>query len=633
MNTGSNNIFIKRRTIMHKKILGLLTAAVTAISSVVFSINGQCEGSIKGDLNNDNIVSYVDLKILSDYLLKKNEDIQGNADINNDGKINVFDLILLKRSLLSFDDYTGFIKTDGRLLTDEKGEQYVIKGMAFGNNVWSNPAVAPENIHHTEDSYKELAELGFNSVRFYINYGLFESDSKPYVYNESGFEWLDKNIEQAKKYGIRLLLNMHYPQGGYQSQGNGCELWMNEENQKRLTALWTEIAERYKNEPAILGYGLVNEPVVAIKTTAEDCLDQWQELAQTITDRIRTKDKNHMIFIERMCAAKDTISGQSKWENFNDCNNYVKINDDNIVYEFHFYDPHSFTHQGFSWAGTSNASVMYPDESVVMAGNTKWITATFNGEKADISNEGWQYLESSFMTIDNNDYKVLSLVFQGQNLGRNGVVYVDNLKLDEYDENDKFIKTIFMDDFNKDNGFYYWSNDGSGIGYISNDVGYDDNRSLCISGSTDDASFGKSNFKAVDGHKYRASGYFKVENAEKNAVIRPRVDVLNADYVYSFDKTFLEAGILSNIQFSIAENVPVYCGEFGAGINCFKNDRGGEQWVWDVIDIFLDNDISFNYHTYHEDSFGMYTNNAGSPPDKLNEKLYSIFKIKLKSDL
>lgn len=616
---------------MKKKILALFTAAITAVSAVGFSINGSCEGNIKGDFNGDGIIGFKDKKIMTDFLVKRSDAVPEYADLNGDGKINVFDYILLQRESPSFDGYVGIIKADGRLLKDENGEQYIIKGMAFGNNVWSNPSIPPENRHHTEKSYKELAELGFNSVRFYINYGLFESDSKPYEYNEKGFEWIDKNIKQAKRYGIRLILNMHYPQGGYQSQGNGDALWNDEENQKRLIALWTEIAERYKDEPGILGYGLVNEPVVAIQTTAEDCLEQWRQLAQDITDGIRSKDKDHLIFVERMCAAKDTVSGNSKWENFNDSNNYVKIDDDNTVYEFHFYEPHSYSHQGFSWAGTGGMESKYPDESIVMAGNTKWMTATFNGDMADLSDSEWQYLESSFLTVNSDEYKVLSLVFQAEDTGGKGVANADNLKLDEYDENGKFIQTVYTDDFSKDNSFYFWSSNNSGSGFINRSVGYEDNSSLCISGTTDDASFGKSNFKAVKGHKYKASGYFKVENTDKNAVIRPRVDALDADYAYPFNKAFLEAGILNNIQFAIEENVPVYCGEFGAGINCFKEGMGGKEWVSDVIDVFLENDISFNYHTYHEESFGLYTNNASSPPDRLNRELYDIFNFKLNS--
>ena len=606
------------------KIFRSLAAAAVLVSCFAIHAHGAFnDNTINGDLNSDMTVDIDDVKILSDFLINNECTFSGNADINNDGNVNIFDLIKLKRMLISSDGYTGFIKADGNLLVDETGKQYMIKGMAFGNNVWSNPSYPPENLHHTEESYKELADMGFNSVRFYINYGLFESDSNPYTYNEKGFEWLDKNISQAKKYGIRLLFNMHYPQGGYQSQGNGEALWTNEENQKRHIALWTEIARRYSNEPSVLGYGIVNEPVVPIVTTAEDCLTQWQKLAQQITDGIRSEDENHLIFVERLCAAKDTETGQSQWANFNDENNYVRVNGDNIVYEFHYYEPHIYTHQGFDWAGTGGYDYSYPDENLAMSYDSKWENATFNGDSADLSDGEWQYLESSFMNINNDNYKILSLVFQAQNLGKNGVAYADNLKIDEYDENGQFIKTVYYDDFNKSNLFYFWSNNSSGNGYLSTSIGYDDNTSICIYGTTDDANFGKSNISAVQGHKYKASGYFKVVNAEKDAVVRPRVDVWSSDSAYVLDKNYIETSLINNIQFSIDNNVPVYCGEFGAGINCFSENRGGEQWVSDVIDICFQYGINFNYHTYHENSFGLYTNSPLSPPDQRNDSLYN----------
>jgi len=159
-----------------------------------------------------------------------------------------------KKPVVDTPSANKFITVKGTKLYQPDGSEYLIRGIAFGNEVWGNPKVEPRN-HHDENSYKELAELGFNSVRFYLNYGLFESDSNPYVYKQAGFDWIDKNIEWAKKYGIKLVLNMHYPQGGYQSQGNGMALWTSTENQNRLIALWKEIAKRYADEECILGYG------------------------------------------------------------------------------------------------------------------------------------------------------------------------------------------------------------------------------------------------------------------------------------------------------------------------------------------------------------------------------------------
>ena len=216
---------------------------------------------------------------LQAFLLGNSE--TGGADYNGDGVVDGMDLTLLRQKAGASgeiqDGYTGFIHADGKQLVDEDGKPYTIKGMAFGNEVWSNPSAEPTR-HHDAESYQELAEMGFDSVRFYLNYGLFESDSNPYTYREEGFAWLDKNIAWAKAAGIRLVLNMHYPQGGYQSQGDGTALWTEPENQKRLCALWTEIARRYADEPVILGYGLVNEPVVAA-ASGEKSLELWQSVA------------------------------------------------------------------------------------------------------------------------------------------------------------------------------------------------------------------------------------------------------------------------------------------------------------------------------------------------------------------
>lgn len=241
------------------------------------------------------------------------------------------------------DLFTGFIHTDGRLLKDENGKEFLMKGMAFGNNVWTNPSDPPLNQHHTKESYAELSEMGFNSVRFYLNYGLFEDDSKPYQYKESGFDWLDMNIAWAKEAGMRLVLNMHYPQGGYQSQGEGTELWNNEKNQNRLVALWKEIARRYKNEITIIGYGLLNEPVVPA-LNASIGTQKWSDLMKKMIRAVREEDSSHIIFVENILAFQDEKSFEIDWNTKNDEHNFAVSSDThNLVYEFHFYSPFTFT--------------------------------------------------------------------------------------------------------------------------------------------------------------------------------------------------------------------------------------------------------------------------------------------------
>lgn len=568
---------------------------------------------------------------LQAFLLGNSE--TGGADYNGDGVVDGMDLTLLRQKAGASgeiqDGYTGFIHADGKQLVDEDGKPYTIKGMAFGNEVWSNPSAEPTR-HHDAESYQELAEMGFDSVRFYLNYGLFESDSNPYTYREEGFAWLDKNIAWAKAAGIRLVLNMHYPQGGYQSQGDGTALWTEPENQKRLCALWTEIARRYADEPVILGYGLVNEPVVAA-ASGEKSLELWQSVAQTLTDGIRTVDNNHMIFVERMCASQDLAGTQEQWVNFNDENNYVRLDDDNTVYEFHYYDPHAFTHQGFDWAGTLGNDVTYPDESyLVSGGNTQWSTSTFAGDKADTSDTEWQYLKSGKITPKADGTQVISLVFQAENVGSYGYARADELRLDEYDEDSNWVQTIYAEDCDDTTALNFWSSDKSGGLYYTSGEGHLKKGCLMITGTTDDANGGTRYFCPTPGHSYEASGYFQVNTKNAGAIVRPRVDVWDVDSIDVLNRAYLEKTIAQNIAFSDKYNVPVYCGEFGAGIHCFENDRGGDRWLDDVMDIFHQNNISFNYHSFNEYSFGLHNGSSLPTAENRNDTLYQVLVDKLK---
>lgn len=180
--------------------------------------------------------------------------------------------VLVTLATIFSQSVNGFWSVQGSDIISTEGVVSALNCINFGNNVGS-PNLSAVSRHHNEQSYKEISELGFNSVRFLLNYRWFEDDESPYSYKEEGFEMLEQNIKWAKKYGIGLILNMHYLQGGYQSLGEGMELWINRENQERLTALWKEIARRYADEPAIIGYGLINEPIVPLIGSTEESVD------------------------------------------------------------------------------------------------------------------------------------------------------------------------------------------------------------------------------------------------------------------------------------------------------------------------------------------------------------------------
>ena len=75
----------------------------------------------------------------------------------------------------------GFYTVCGSEILYPAGVPVKLRGMGFGNNFWDG-TLDGIGLHHNEDSFREMAELGFNSVRFLLNYRWFEDDSQPYTY-------------------------------------------------------------------------------------------------------------------------------------------------------------------------------------------------------------------------------------------------------------------------------------------------------------------------------------------------------------------------------------------------------------------------------------------------------------------
>lgn len=527
------------------------------------------------------------------------------------------------------DKPSGFIRAKGSALVDDNGREYLFKGMAFGNNVWDNPSKPVPN-HHTEDSYREMQELGFNSVRFYLNYGLFESDSAPYQYKQSGWDYLDENIRMAKKYNIRLVLNMHYPQGGYQSLGKGMALWTVKENQDRLTALWQAIALRYRDEPAIAAFDLVNEPVVPELATHGESLTQWKNLAQRITDAIREVDNNHLIIVERLNAIKNLQTGEEDWSSDENMNFFL-IDDDNVMYEFHDYDPFYFTHQNGSWTSQAGLFGTYPDEShVIISGEMTWLDTTYSNPKLNNSLSGWQQLDGIKYASSNPAYNAAQVTLQCQNLGVTGKVWFDDIVLKEYDEAGNYVRDVYNFNFDNTDDFRLWSENSSGYMSAAPGVGHDKAGSVIAVGTTSDANIGYMLFFIPkQGYSYQISGFAKGESLSANATVRLRVDFWNCEQVDVANKAYLENSVKQFLTFGEKNNVPLYLGEFGVIADGFAEKRGGEQWVKDMLEICKKYKINFNYHTYHESAFGLYLNDSTKLPDNLNRALWDTFKENL----
>lgn len=506
------------------------------------------------------------------------------------------------------------IQLDGAQIVDTNKNPIYLQGVAFNNFIWVNSELPPE--HHTELDYERVKDMGMNAIRFYMNYTYFEDDANPYTYRQSGWDWLDENIAWAKKHGIHLILNMHAPQGGYQSQGEGNALWDNVENQNRLVALWKAIAERYKEEVQIAGFGPVNEPVPS------QSMQQWSQLAQRLIDEIRTVNQNHLLFIEQAIYVQGNFT---KDENFN----FPSVNGKNLVYEFHGYEPYFYSHQLLDFAELGDGG-KYPDEEIIEVSNTEWYTANFDNPSLPQGSTDWTFFEGIKYSVSDTEIGIGIPALIGAAIG--GTVYFDDIIVKEFDANGTFVRDVYTANLNSLSGWDFWSQNGSGSNGVSTSEGHNDLSSFFIEGTTGDSniSFSGGRFEIKQGYSYQISGWMKGNNISSANGGKIRLDFYKVDGpLLKRNKAFLEAFLTKIADWAKAKNAALYMGEFGAGIPCFENDKGGLLWVADMYDILKAKNIHFTYHAYHEDAFGLYLGGGLPDPGNVNQPLIDWFTINL----
>ncbi len=491
-----------------------------------------------------------------------------------------------------------FITRNGNKLTEGAGgPEIYLRGMCFGNEVWDN-VVIPSN-HHKEVDFARVRKMGMNVIRFYMNYLTFEADASPYTYKPQGFAWLDTNIVWARKHGIYLILNIHVPQGGYQSNCGGNNLWKIPSNQDRLVALWKAIAQRYANEAQIAGFDLLNEP------EPTDSIAQWTRLEQRIIDSVRKVDNNHLIFSEKNIALNCDYSKTD----------FNRLNEEKLVYSIHTYDPYEYTTQLQDWAGTGDGG-KYPDESVIAApADLAWATGQYNNLKLPTGNSAWRLYKGAPFSVDSDTLIIGKPVFYGHNLNK-GKAYYDEIVVNEVDVKGNIVQQVASLDIKDLTSLAYWSSNGSGKMQLEH-TGPHDSTSFSITGTTDYATVTAYThiFKVQKGKRYTASGWMKGDSIPTGTTCSIAMEFYyspSGQPAYGRDYEYLKNQVLAFSKFPREQGYPIYYGEFGVVREAFQNGKGGELWVADMIRIFDSLDIHWTYHVYRESGFGLYDGVSGN---------------------
>ena len=278
--------------------------------------------------------------------------------------IGILLIVLGLLSVSPLNSVTGkrYFHVKNQELIAPDGKPFLIKGINLGN--WLNPEGYMFLFQHVnsfrliDQSFKEMAgpqfvdqfwkqfqekyitrndiqyihQVGMNTVRIPFHYKLFTKKDYMGMNDPArGFQLLDRVVSWCQEEGLYVILDMHDAPGG--QTGDNIDdsygypwLMLNDRDQQLFCEIWQKIARHYANNPAIIGYDLLNEPIATYFKEDQDKLNQQlQPLYKKAVAAIRKVDPNHVV-----------ILGGAQWDG------NLKVFDDftfdqNMMYTCHRY--------------------------------------------------------------------------------------------------------------------------------------------------------------------------------------------------------------------------------------------------------------------------------------------------------
>ena len=492
----------------------------------------------------------------------------------------------------------GFVHAQGRELFVGTSQQAIrLFGINFNNDLYTRNF--PFMPHHARRDFFEVRRLGFNVIRFNLTYQWFMENP------DQGWAWLDQQVAWAKEAGVYLDINMHYVPGQ--------DIWSvstDPESQTQTTDLWRKLADRYKDETIIAGYDLMNEPFNVESTV-------YQSYMQKVVDAIREVDTNHLIIVE-------VIPGPGYNHQF------VTVKDDNVMYDFHHYQPGNLTHE--NTMGSFDTKT-YPDPDYL---EIRWDRLKNLGpvrtSSLPTSSSDWVLYESPFMD-PGKQKNTQAFGSPGRICKKNtGRAYFGDFQIlaQKGSESPQVLVDVTIDSES-----IIWKNPdpGSVIFGLSpqNHNNTPEGRSMTVreSGNSWWNESIKGTFEVQPDTKYQIKGWMKGDDISSGASCSYAIDFFQLDpkdYLIRHDRNFLAERMIAGVQFGEKNNVPINVGEFGVFQTTFLSlEAGGARWVTDMLDLLNENNLNFAYWDYRG-SWGLYPDLWHYPdPADINRPLLDVF--------
>ncbi|WP_250446112.1 glycoside hydrolase family 5 protein [Actinotalea sp. C106] len=208
----------------------------------------------------------------------------------------------------------GFLATDGARIVDSDGSTVVLKAVNwFG---FETETCSPHGLwtRSLDDVLDQIRDFGFTTIRLPFSNqcvggaapSSIDENQNPTLAGKSTLEIMDAVVAGAQARGMTILLDRHRPGSDQQS-----ELWYTDAYPEEVWIEdWVMLAERYRDDPTVIGADLHNEPHGTACWGCGDETRDWAAAATRAGDAIGEVHPDWLIVVEGVETMED---GTATW--------------------------------------------------------------------------------------------------------------------------------------------------------------------------------------------------------------------------------------------------------------------------------------------------------------------------------
>ena len=346
----------------------------------------------------------------------------------------------------------------------------------------------------------------------------------------------------------------------------------------------------------ILGYSFWNEQNAPIVGEAQaDSEKAYGDLYQECIDVVRTVDKKHLIICEQIFAQQNQDGGY-RHTNFPA---FPPLKEQNLMYEYHCYEPMEYTYQDKS-ASQQKFPIKWDDPDII-SGAGLYVhkqNQSVTHITGQTINSGWKTVESDVFTADNKTVAGSPLFFFNGTAIDGKMLTFQWVEIWDVTENKRVYRCCF-DSVNSVKTYF---------SYDANSRSY--NGGLCFTNMTGYMMVQNDRVEIVeltDGHMYKVVTSVCGDGLPADCTLNVGLRFWGS-HVGKALRNNIEALRVYHkpyVEYRDKNNIPVFCGEWGAYYDCYSEGLNSKQWAEEMLSVFKELEMQFTVHT----PFAMYSKN------------------------